>query len=155
MCLLLNKRKTKKATSAIKDLLKKWKDVRAMVSEWHPYQADVSSHKFSREVGGRGREVGGPWPPQGVLPLNWGETELNRSVTCMMLKATANDRRPIAMMNFVDLDLAFADQPQETKLPVQLINTTKERILVQGHEKTPLRVKGDIEDVSSKREKED
>ncbi|GFW72413.1 DUF1758 domain-containing protein [Trichonephila clavipes] len=30
-------------TSAIKDLLKKWEDVRAMVLEWHPYQADVSS----------------------------------------------------------------------------------------------------------------
>ncbi|GFS73762.1 uncharacterized protein TNCV_1458071 [Trichonephila clavipes] len=29
-------------TSAIKDLLKKWEDVRAMVLEWHPYQADVS-----------------------------------------------------------------------------------------------------------------
>ncbi|GFV67647.1 uncharacterized protein TNCV_4623271 [Trichonephila clavipes] len=29
-------------TSAIKDLLKKWKDVRAMVLEWHPNQADVS-----------------------------------------------------------------------------------------------------------------
>ncbi|GFT31656.1 uncharacterized protein TNCV_230951 [Trichonephila clavipes] len=29
-------------TSAIKDLLKKWVDVRAMVSEWHPNQADVS-----------------------------------------------------------------------------------------------------------------
>ncbi|GFX85452.1 uncharacterized protein TNCV_3716241 [Trichonephila clavipes] len=28
--------------SAIKDLLKKWEDVRAMVLEWHPYQADVS-----------------------------------------------------------------------------------------------------------------
>ncbi|GFY08713.1 uncharacterized protein TNCV_5006261 [Trichonephila clavipes] len=31
--------------------------------------------------------------PQGVLSQNWGETELNRSVTCMMLKATANNRR--------------------------------------------------------------
>ncbi|GFT73135.1 uncharacterized protein TNCV_2554221 [Trichonephila clavipes] len=30
-------------TSAIKDLLKKWEDVRAMILEWHPYQADVSS----------------------------------------------------------------------------------------------------------------
>ncbi|GFU89615.1 uncharacterized protein TNCV_4599281 [Trichonephila clavipes] len=30
--------------------------------------------------------------PQGVLPQNWGETKLNRSVTCMMLKATAKDR---------------------------------------------------------------
>ncbi|GFX26953.1 uncharacterized protein TNCV_1841251 [Trichonephila clavipes] len=29
-------------TSAIKDLLKKWEAVRAMVLEWHPYQADVS-----------------------------------------------------------------------------------------------------------------
>ncbi|GFW13837.1 uncharacterized protein TNCV_2097181 [Trichonephila clavipes] len=29
-------------TSAIKVLLKKWVDVRAMVLEWHPYQADVS-----------------------------------------------------------------------------------------------------------------
>ncbi|GFX39644.1 uncharacterized protein TNCV_2103881 [Trichonephila clavipes] len=29
-------------TSAIKDLLKKWEDVRAMVLEWHPYQAGVS-----------------------------------------------------------------------------------------------------------------
>ncbi|GFV44529.1 uncharacterized protein TNCV_3287111 [Trichonephila clavipes] len=27
--------------SAIKDLLKKWEAVRAMVLEWHPYQADV------------------------------------------------------------------------------------------------------------------
>ncbi|GFX58851.1 uncharacterized protein TNCV_805551 [Trichonephila clavipes] len=28
--------------SAIKNLLKKWADVRAMVLEWHPNQADVS-----------------------------------------------------------------------------------------------------------------
>ncbi|GFS91842.1 uncharacterized protein TNCV_2531441 [Trichonephila clavipes] len=34
---------------------------------------------------------------QGVLPLNWGKTELNRSVTCMGLKATANDRRHLAL----------------------------------------------------------
>ncbi|GFT53244.1 hypothetical protein TNCV_4233401 [Trichonephila clavipes] len=37
---------------------------------------------------------------------------------------------------------------QETKLPVRLINTTHERRRGQGYE-TPLRVKGDIEDVSS------
>ncbi|GFW08727.1 uncharacterized protein TNCV_20231 [Trichonephila clavipes] len=30
------------STSAIKDLLKKWADVRAMVLKWHPNQADVS-----------------------------------------------------------------------------------------------------------------
>ncbi|GFT01508.1 uncharacterized protein TNCV_270131 [Trichonephila clavipes] len=29
-------------TSAIKDLLKKWEAVGAMVLEWHPNQADVS-----------------------------------------------------------------------------------------------------------------
>ncbi|GFX46764.1 uncharacterized protein TNCV_4039121 [Trichonephila clavipes] len=29
-------------TSAIKDILKKWEAVRAMVLEWHPNQADVS-----------------------------------------------------------------------------------------------------------------
>ncbi|GFW28335.1 uncharacterized protein TNCV_4640021 [Trichonephila clavipes] len=34
---------------------------------------------------------------QGVLPLNWDETELNRCVTCMVLKATANDRRHLAL----------------------------------------------------------
>ncbi|GFV83362.1 hypothetical protein TNCV_3055091 [Trichonephila clavipes] len=37
---------------------------------------------------------------------------------------------------------------QEAKLPVRLINTTNERRQVQGHE-TPLRLKGDSEDVSS------
>ncbi|GFU29697.1 MAM and LDL-receptor class A domain-containing protein 1 [Trichonephila clavipes] len=40
---------------------------------------------------------------------------------------------------------------QETKVPVRLINTTNERRLVHGHE-TPLRVKWDIEDVSSELE---
>ncbi|GFX45016.1 uncharacterized protein TNCV_3430651 [Trichonephila clavipes] len=29
-------------TSAIKDLLKKWADVRAIILEWHPNQADAS-----------------------------------------------------------------------------------------------------------------
>ncbi|GFU54572.1 uncharacterized protein TNCV_3025201 [Trichonephila clavipes] len=29
-------------TPTIKDLLKRWADARAMVLEWHPYQADVS-----------------------------------------------------------------------------------------------------------------
>ncbi|GFW40247.1 uncharacterized protein TNCV_1696551 [Trichonephila clavipes] len=33
-----------------------------------------------------------PGHPQGFLPLNWGETEQNRTVTCMVLKAKANDR---------------------------------------------------------------
>ncbi|GFW04167.1 uncharacterized protein TNCV_2669321 [Trichonephila clavipes] len=39
--------------SAIKDLLKKWEDVRAMVLEWHSYQADVSSTEDPPCRGGR------------------------------------------------------------------------------------------------------
>ncbi|GFV29625.1 uncharacterized protein TNCV_329911 [Trichonephila clavipes] len=35
--------------------------------------------------------------PQSILPLNWGGTEINRSVTCMVLKATANDKRHLAL----------------------------------------------------------
>ncbi|GFU97626.1 uncharacterized protein TNCV_4455121 [Trichonephila clavipes] len=35
-------KRTNAETSAIKDLLKKWADVRAMVLEWHPNQADIS-----------------------------------------------------------------------------------------------------------------
>ncbi|GFV43259.1 uncharacterized protein TNCV_72161 [Trichonephila clavipes] len=33
---------------------------------------------------------------QSILPLNWGEIEPNRTVTCMVLKATANDWRHLA-----------------------------------------------------------
>ncbi|GFT70065.1 uncharacterized protein TNCV_4690101 [Trichonephila clavipes] len=33
-----------------------------------------------------------PDHPQSLLPLNWGGTEQNRSVTCMVLKAKANNR---------------------------------------------------------------
>ncbi|GFU95117.1 uncharacterized protein TNCV_4139011 [Trichonephila clavipes] len=118
-------------TSAIKDILKKWEAVRAMVLEWHPNQADVSraredetikpkrrrgfknkssftspeqeillepsSHKSSREVGGRGREVGGLWTPAECFLLNWGRIEPNRTVTSMVLKSTANDRRHLAL----------------------------------------------------------
>ncbi|GFT58704.1 hypothetical protein TNCV_1360681 [Trichonephila clavipes] len=51
-----------------------------------------------------------PDHPQGVLPLNWGGTEINRSFTCTVPKATVSDKLPypIFMMNFVDLDLVFA-----------------------------------------------
>ncbi|GFT54570.1 uncharacterized protein TNCV_344551 [Trichonephila clavipes] len=35
--------------------------------------------------------------PQSVLPLNWGGIEPNRIVTCMVLKATANDRHHLAL----------------------------------------------------------
>ncbi|GFS68517.1 uncharacterized protein TNCV_4584431 [Trichonephila clavipes] len=33
----------------------------------------------------------------GVLPQNWGGNEPNRTVTCMVLKATANDRRHLTL----------------------------------------------------------
>ncbi|GFW53586.1 uncharacterized protein TNCV_4814921 [Trichonephila clavipes] len=44
MCLLLNKRKTKEdqCRQLPLKILKKCADVRAMVLEWHPNQADVS-----------------------------------------------------------------------------------------------------------------
>ncbi|GFT10205.1 uncharacterized protein TNCV_3734961 [Trichonephila clavipes] len=38
-----------------------------------------------------------PNQPQGILSQNWGENELNHSVTCMVLKATANDRLHLAL----------------------------------------------------------
>ncbi|GFU32973.1 uncharacterized protein TNCV_4155591 [Trichonephila clavipes] len=31
--------------------------------------------------------------PPGFLPQNWGRTDPNHTVTCVVLKATANDRR--------------------------------------------------------------
>ncbi|GFX27906.1 uncharacterized protein TNCV_3083291 [Trichonephila clavipes] len=34
-----------------------------------------------------------PEHPQGVLPQNWDGIEQNRTVTCMVLKVKANDRR--------------------------------------------------------------
>ncbi|GFT81915.1 uncharacterized protein TNCV_3908891 [Trichonephila clavipes] len=51
-----------------------------------------------------------PDHPQGVLPQNWGRTEQNRNVTCMVVKAKDNERRKnvvLAARNFVDLDLMF------------------------------------------------
>ncbi|GFV58108.1 hypothetical protein TNCV_2109361 [Trichonephila clavipes] len=55
------------------------------------YPKQPSSRNSSCEVGRRGRKVGGPRPPQGVFPQNWGGNKPNRSVTCTMLKAKAND----------------------------------------------------------------
>ncbi|GFY14423.1 uncharacterized protein TNCV_1314771 [Trichonephila clavipes] len=50
----------------------------------------------SRKAGGRRRKVGGPCT-QGFLSQNWGGNEPNRTVTCMVLKATDNDRRHLAL----------------------------------------------------------
>ncbi|GFX32421.1 uncharacterized protein TNCV_2173411 [Trichonephila clavipes] len=38
-----------------------------------------------------------PDPPPGVFPQNWGGNEPNYTITCMVLKATANDRRHLAL----------------------------------------------------------
>ncbi|GFV59283.1 uncharacterized protein TNCV_2340241 [Trichonephila clavipes] len=48
-------------------------------------------------MGRRGWEA--PDHPQDVLPQNWGGTELKRSVTCMVLKATANDRHRLSLFH--------------------------------------------------------
>ncbi|GFV15449.1 hypothetical protein TNCV_4834751 [Trichonephila clavipes] len=42
---------------------------------------------------------------QCILPQNWGETEKNRTVTYMVLKATTNNRCTSVVMNFGGLDL--------------------------------------------------
>ncbi|GFX90308.1 uncharacterized protein TNCV_3848831 [Trichonephila clavipes] len=47
------------------------------------------------EEGGEKREASDH--PQSVLSLNWCGTEPNRTVICMVLKATANDRRHLAL----------------------------------------------------------
>ncbi|GFW51889.1 hypothetical protein TNCV_1188201 [Trichonephila clavipes] len=58
------------------------------------YSKQPSSHKFSHEVGGRRRDVGGPHDhPQRTLPEKWGGAEQNRTVTFMVLKAKSSDRR--------------------------------------------------------------
>ncbi|GFS62103.1 hypothetical protein TNCV_476601 [Trichonephila clavipes] len=62
-----------------------------MLSPHGGTQNKPSSRKFSREFDGRGRE-GEAKDPQGGLPQNWGGTEQNRTVKCMVLKAKANDR---------------------------------------------------------------
>ncbi|GFV17685.1 hypothetical protein TNCV_4407201 [Trichonephila clavipes] len=63
------------------------------------YSKQPSSYKSSREVGGRWEA---PDPPQGVLSQNWGGIELNRTATCMVLKATANDKRNSPDLNAVE-----------------------------------------------------
>ncbi|GFW56780.1 uncharacterized protein TNCV_4068601 [Trichonephila clavipes] len=61
---------------------------------------------------------------QGVLPQNWGENELNRSVTCMVLKATVYDRHHLALCHDEFRDLDFSDL-------VALVTTTENMMLIQ------------------------
>ncbi|GFV94723.1 hypothetical protein TNCV_3864461 [Trichonephila clavipes] len=72
------------------------------------YSKWPSRGKSSRDAGGRGREVGGPDLPQGVLPSNWCGIEPNHIVICLMLKAADNDRRAYVALcrhEFRGLDL--------------------------------------------------
>ncbi|GFV38930.1 hypothetical protein TNCV_964971 [Trichonephila clavipes] len=55
------------------------------------------SRKSSRDFGERRRGGRPLTTPRVVPPQNWGETELNRSVTCMVLKAMTNDSRHSAL----------------------------------------------------------
>ncbi|GFY00756.1 hypothetical protein TNCV_2141481 [Trichonephila clavipes] len=85
-----------------------------------------------------------------------------KCVLSLRHEGTINTRRaasPLVRLVEEEERWETSDQPQgvlpqnwETMLPVRLINATNEWRLVQGHE-TPLRVKGDIEDVSSELEK--
>ncbi|GFW67705.1 hypothetical protein TNCV_3445771 [Trichonephila clavipes] len=49
--------------------------------------------KSSREDGGQRREMGDPDRLQSVLSQNWSGTEPKRTVTSMVIKVMANDRR--------------------------------------------------------------
>ncbi|GFX55163.1 uncharacterized protein TNCV_1156241 [Trichonephila clavipes] len=65
-------------TSAIKDIFKKWADVRAMVLEWHPNQADVSMVESSYLALSQGKNFEKPpsrqstvaTPPGSYRPAN-------------------------------------------------------------------------------------
>ncbi|GFU36273.1 hypothetical protein TNCV_559141 [Trichonephila clavipes] len=63
----------------------------------YTYRLEIWQPQVPRGVGGNEREVGGHQLLQGVFPQNWGGTEPNRTVTCMVLKAKANGRRHLAL----------------------------------------------------------
>ncbi|GFV09862.1 uncharacterized protein TNCV_2599161 [Trichonephila clavipes] len=68
--------------------------------KYHYDRGTLNSHRAAshlvRLVEGEERWEA-PDHPQGVFPQNWGETELNRSVTCMLLKSMANDKHHLAL----------------------------------------------------------
>ncbi|GFX94086.1 hypothetical protein TNCV_3414481 [Trichonephila clavipes] len=67
------------------------------------------------------------------------------SPAALVLPKSAKIKFVSVILKLLRLDIF---ELRETKLPVRWINTTNEWRLVQGHETTPLRVKGDIEYVS-------
>ncbi|GFW52313.1 hypothetical protein TNCV_2427601 [Trichonephila clavipes] len=54
-----------------------------------------------------------PDHPQSVLPQNWGGTEQNRTVTCMMLKAKINDRRKNLAQRFSNCGTAALGERED------------------------------------------
>ncbi|GFY04322.1 hypothetical protein TNCV_4414101 [Trichonephila clavipes] len=61
-----------------------------LISGLSRHRGTLNSRKSSREMGGKGREVGDPGNPQGVFSLKI--LEPNRTITCRVLKATDNGK---------------------------------------------------------------
>ncbi|GFW24276.1 hypothetical protein TNCV_605261 [Trichonephila clavipes] len=79
------------------------------------------SCKSFRENGGR--ELGGPYHPLGVLPQNWGGTAQKLTVTCLVLKATVNDKRtssPLPRCTSSRLDKTMSDRRTLLVIPCTL-----------------------------------
>ncbi|GFW80185.1 uncharacterized protein TNCV_460931 [Trichonephila clavipes] len=67
---------------------------KCIVPSW--YRGTLNSRRAASPFVGMVEEEDGweaPDLPQGVLPQNWGGTEPNRTVTCIVLKTKANERR--------------------------------------------------------------
>ncbi|GFX01724.1 hypothetical protein TNCV_4280041 [Trichonephila clavipes] len=62
---------------------------------WGYFKQPSSRKSLMKLVEGEERREP-PDQPQRVLPQSWGETELNRPVTSMVLKVTGNDGRHLA-----------------------------------------------------------
>ncbi|GFV47304.1 uncharacterized protein TNCV_4829601 [Trichonephila clavipes] len=75
-------------TSAIKDLLKKWEAVRAMVLEWHPNQADVS-----RQLSGCEREFAASSIPNHLLVLALKTRRTERLMHVKFIQAHPHDNK--------------------------------------------------------------
>ncbi|GFV96014.1 uncharacterized protein TNCV_2096821 [Trichonephila clavipes] len=71
---------------------------KCIVPLWH--RGALNIHRGSSPLV-RLEEVEERWEasdhPQSVLPLNWSGLDPNHPVTCMVLKATVNDRRQLAL----------------------------------------------------------
>ncbi|GFS83938.1 uncharacterized protein TNCV_2363681 [Trichonephila clavipes] len=71
---------------------------KCLVPAWHggTLNSRRAASPLVRLVEGEERWVAS-YHPQSVLPLNWGAIKPNRTITCMVLKAKANDRRHLAI----------------------------------------------------------